>query len=106
MASDRTQWSLREPCLLGPQVNLKEQGQLRCRDEFIVYCGRKKYLRHVFLFEDLILFSKTRKVDGSYDIYTYKQSFKVMCPPCASCCCRWAGPCLSSQHVFFPMVLE
>ncbi|XP_070268106.1 pleckstrin homology domain-containing family G member 4B [Myotis yumanensis] len=58
-------------------VNLKEQGQLRCRDEFIVYCGRKKYLRHVFLFEDLILFSKTRKVDGSYDIYTYKQSFKM-----------------------------
>lgn len=40
-------------------------------------CGRKKYLRHVFLFEDLILFSKTKKIDGGYDIYTYKQSFKV-----------------------------
>lgn len=63
--------------LLHPQVNLKEQGQLRCRDEFTVCCGRKKYLRHVFLFDDLILFSKTRKVDGGYDIYTYKQSFKV-----------------------------
>ncbi|XP_016067847.1 PREDICTED: pleckstrin homology domain-containing family G member 4B [Miniopterus natalensis] len=61
----------------GCDVNLKEQGQLRCRDEFIVCCGRKKYLRHVFLFEDLILFSKTRKVDGGYDIYTYKQSFKM-----------------------------
>uniref|UniRef100_A0A8C0NXJ9 Pleckstrin homology and RhoGEF domain containing G4B n=1 Tax=Canis lupus familiaris TaxID=9615 RepID=A0A8C0NXJ9_CANLF len=61
----------------GCDVNLKEQGQLRCQDEFIVCCGRKKYLRHVFLFEDLILFSKTRKVDGGYDTYTYKQSFKT-----------------------------
>ncbi len=59
------------------QVNLKEQGQLRCQDEFIVWCGRKKYLRHVFLFEDLILFSKTKKIEGAYDIYIYKQSFKV-----------------------------
>lgn len=59
------------------QVNLKEQGQLRCQDEFIVWCGRKKYLRHVFLFEDLILFSKTKKIEGGYDIYIYKQSYKV-----------------------------
>ncbi|XP_059584515.1 pleckstrin homology domain-containing family G member 4B isoform X6 [Alligator mississippiensis] len=58
-------------------VNLKEQGQLRCQDEFIVCCGRKKYLRHVFLFDDLILFSKTKKIDGGYDIYMYKQSFKT-----------------------------
>lgn len=58
-------------------MNLKEQGQLRCQDEFIVCCGRRKSLRHVFLFEDLILFSKTKKVDGGYDTYTYKQSFKV-----------------------------
>uniref|UniRef100_A0A8D2JEU1 Pleckstrin homology and RhoGEF domain containing G4B n=1 Tax=Varanus komodoensis TaxID=61221 RepID=A0A8D2JEU1_VARKO len=61
----------------GCDVNLKEQGQLRCQDEFIVYCGRKKYLRHVFLFEDLILFSKTKKIDGGYDMYMYKQSFKT-----------------------------
>lgn len=59
------------------QVNLKEQGQLKCRDEFIICCGRKKYLRHVFLFEDLILFSKTQKVEGGHDVYLYKQSFKV-----------------------------
>lgn len=64
------------------QVNLKEQGQLCCQDEFIVWCGRRKYLRHVFLFEDLILFSKTKKIEGGYDIYIYKQSFKVgICPP-------------------------
>nr|XP_008111206.1 PREDICTED: pleckstrin homology domain-containing family G member 4B isoform X1 [Anolis carolinensis] len=61
----------------GCDVNLKEQGQLRCQDEFTVYCGRKKYLRHLFLFEDLILFSKTKKIDGGYDIYMYKQSFKT-----------------------------
>ncbi|XP_045664003.1 pleckstrin homology domain-containing family G member 4B isoform X6 [Ursus americanus] len=61
----------------GCDVNLKEQGQLRCQDEFIVCCGRRKSLRHVFLFEDLILFSKTKKVDGGYDTYTYKQSFKA-----------------------------
>ncbi|XP_069476696.1 pleckstrin homology domain-containing family G member 4B isoform X2 [Ambystoma mexicanum] len=61
----------------GCDVNLKEQGQLRCQDEFIVWCGRKKNLRHVFLFEDLILFSKTKKIDGGYDLYIYKQSFKT-----------------------------
>ncbi|XP_031708983.1 pleckstrin homology domain-containing family G member 4B isoform X2 [Anarrhichthys ocellatus] len=58
-------------------VNLKEQGHLRCQDEFIVWCGRRKYLRHVFLFEDLILFSKTKKIEGGYDFYIYKQSFKT-----------------------------
>ncbi|CAB1333871.1 unnamed protein product [Coregonus sp. 'balchen'] len=58
-------------------VNLKEQGQLRCQDEFIVWCGRRKYLRHVFLFEDLILFSKTKKIEGGYDLYIYKQSYKT-----------------------------
>ncbi|KAJ8288126.1 hypothetical protein COCON_G00007850 [Conger conger] len=61
----------------GCDVDLKEQGQLRCQDEFIVWCGRRKYLRHVFLFEDLILFSKTKKIDGGYDIYIYKQSYKT-----------------------------
>ncbi|XP_019948898.2 pleckstrin homology domain-containing family G member 4B isoform X2 [Paralichthys olivaceus] len=61
----------------GCDVNLKEQGQLRCQDEFVVWCGRRKYLRHVFLFEDLILFSKTKKIEGGYDIYIYKQSFKT-----------------------------
>ncbi|KAM9851529.1 pleckstrin homology domain-containing family G member 4B [Aulostomus maculatus] len=61
----------------GCDVNLKEQGQLRCQDEFIVWCGRRKYLRHIFLFEDLILFSKTKKIEGGYDFYIYKQSYKT-----------------------------
>ncbi|XP_069740741.1 pleckstrin homology domain-containing family G member 4B-like isoform X3 [Narcine bancroftii] len=58
-------------------VNLKEQGQLLRRDEFVVWYGRKKCYRHIFLFEDLILFSKTKKTEGSNDIYIYKQSFKT-----------------------------
>ncbi|XP_072316269.1 pleckstrin homology domain-containing family G member 4B isoform X2 [Eucyclogobius newberryi] len=61
----------------GCDVNLKEQGHLRCQDEFIVWCGRRKYLRHVFLFEELILFSKTKKIEGGYDFYIYKQSYKT-----------------------------
>lgn len=74
----------REPVAFPVQVNLKEQGQLRCQDEFIVWCGRRKYLRHVFLFEDLILFSKTKKIEGGYDFYIYKQSFKVRARLCVS----------------------
>lgn len=66
--------------MLHPQVDLKEQGQLQCQDELIVCCGRKKCLRHMFLFDELILFSKTKKVDGGHDVYMYKQSFKVTHP--------------------------
>uniref|UniRef100_UPI00398E5893 pleckstrin homology domain-containing family G member 4B isoform X2 n=1 Tax=Pristiophorus japonicus TaxID=55135 RepID=UPI00398E5893 len=58
-------------------VNLKEQGQLVRQDEFIIWSGRKKYQRHVFLFEDLILFSKPKRIDGGFDIYIYKHSFKT-----------------------------
>ncbi|XP_072370750.1 pleckstrin homology domain-containing family G member 4B-like isoform X1 [Scyliorhinus torazame] len=58
-------------------VNLKEQGQLYRQDEFVVWCGRRKWFRHIFLFDDLILFSKTRKAEGSNDIYIYKHSFKT-----------------------------
>ncbi|XP_069757514.1 pleckstrin homology domain-containing family G member 4B isoform X2 [Narcine bancroftii] len=58
-------------------VNLKEQGQLVRQDEFTIWSGRKKYLRHVFLFEDLILFSKPKRIDGGFDVYIYKHSFKT-----------------------------
>uniref|UniRef100_A0A2R8MDX7 Pleckstrin homology and RhoGEF domain containing G4B n=1 Tax=Callithrix jacchus TaxID=9483 RepID=A0A2R8MDX7_CALJA len=61
----------------GCDVNLKEQGQLRCRDEFVVLCGRKKCMRHVFLFEELILFSKTQKLESCHDVYLSKESFKT-----------------------------
>lgn len=59
------------------QVNLKEQGQLVRQDEFTIWLGRRKCQRHVFLFEDLILFSKPKRIDGGFDVYIYKRSFKV-----------------------------
>ncbi|XP_070574210.1 puratrophin-1-like isoform X4 [Ptychodera flava] len=58
-------------------VNLKEQGRLLRQDEFLVYHGRKKYLRHIFLFEDLLLFSKTKKTNKGHDVYHYKSSIKT-----------------------------
>lgn len=44
-------------------VNVKEQGRLLRQNEFLVWQGRggKKCLRQVFLFEDLVLFSKARR---------------------------------------------
>lgn len=59
------------------QVNLKEQGQLIRQDEFMVTFRKKKCFRHIFLFQELILFSKTRETDVGNDTYIYKQSFKV-----------------------------
>uniref|UniRef100_A0A672LA32 Rho guanine nucleotide exchange factor 40-like n=1 Tax=Sinocyclocheilus grahami TaxID=75366 RepID=A0A672LA32_SINGR len=58
-------------------VNLKEQGQLVRQDEFTIFYGRKKCQRHVFLFEDLVLFSKPKRVEGGLDVYIYKHSFKT-----------------------------
>ncbi|XP_041814017.1 uncharacterized protein LOC121621588 isoform X2 [Chelmon rostratus] len=58
-------------------VNLKEQGQLIRQDEFLVTFRKKKCFRHIFLFQELILFSKTRKTDVGNDTYVYKQSFKT-----------------------------
>ncbi|XP_061583723.1 uncharacterized protein KIAA1755-like isoform X2 [Cololabis saira] len=58
-------------------VNLKEQGQLIRQDEFLVTYRKKKCFRHIFLFQELILFSKTRKTDVGNDTYIYKQSFKT-----------------------------
>lgn len=62
---------------LSCQVNLKEQGQLIRQDEFTVLFRKKKCVRRIFLFEHLILFSKTKKTDVGNDVYVYKQSFKV-----------------------------
>uniref|UniRef100_A0A4W5NZX9 Quattro n=1 Tax=Hucho hucho TaxID=62062 RepID=A0A4W5NZX9_9TELE len=58
-------------------VNLKEQGQLIHQDEFLVSFRKKKCFRHVFLFQDLVLFSKTKRTDVGNDTYVYKQSFKT-----------------------------
>ena len=59
------------------QVNLLEQGDLLRQDEFTVWQGRRKCSRRVFLFEDLVLFSKTKKRASGADCYVYKSCFKV-----------------------------
>ncbi|GFS29397.1 pleckstrin homology domain-containing family G member 4B [Nephila pilipes] len=62
-------------------VNIKEQGRLLRQDEFLVCQGGKsrKALRHVFLFEDLILFSKARRDPSckGNEYYQYKSSIKT-----------------------------
>ncbi|KAM8877902.1 uncharacterized protein plekhg4 isoform 1-T1 [Synchiropus picturatus] len=58
-------------------VNLKEQGQLLRQDEFTVWTGRKKCQRHVFLFQELLLLSKPKKMEGGLDVFHYKHSFKT-----------------------------
>ncbi|RZB62213.1 pleckstrin -likey domain-containing family G member 4B-like [Asbolus verrucosus] len=62
-------------------VNLKEQGSLLRQNEFLVWEGRsgKKSLRQVFLFEELILFSKARRFPDrkNLDLYIYKNSIKM-----------------------------
>lgn len=58
-------------------VNLKEQGALIRQDEFLVTFRKKKCFRHVFLFQELVLFSKTRKTEVGNETYEYKQSFKT-----------------------------
>ncbi|KAK7912373.1 hypothetical protein WMY93_012584 [Mugilogobius chulae] len=63
-------------------VNLKEQGQLIRQDEFTVWSGRRKCQRHVFLFEDLVLFSKPKRMEGGLDVFIYKHSFKVQYGRC------------------------
>ncbi|XP_045149691.1 puratrophin-1 isoform X2 [Echinops telfairi] len=63
--------------LQGCDVNLKEQGQLVRQDEFTVRAGRHRSLRRVFLFEELLLFSKPRRGPTGTDTFTYKRSFKM-----------------------------
>lgn len=82
------------------QVNLKEQGQLIRQDEFTVWTGRRKCQRHIFLFEELILFSKPKKMEGGLDVFVYKHSFKVHAASAVS------GPSLKSMSGSEMFVLQ
>jgi hypothetical protein len=66
--------------LRGCDVNVKEQGRLLRQNEFLVWQGKgKKCLRHVFLFEELILFSKAGRFPDreNLDVYIYKNSINM-----------------------------
>lgn len=59
-------------------VNLKEQGKLIRQDDMLVWqAGKKKNIRRVFLFEDIILFSKVRRTKSGNEVFQYKTSLKV-----------------------------
>ncbi|KAM8945644.1 uncharacterized protein KIAA1755 homolog [Pelodytes ibericus] len=58
-------------------VNLKEQGRLLRQGEFMISYRKRKCFRRVFLFEDLVLFSKTKRSASGSEVYVYKQSFKT-----------------------------
>ncbi|XP_071959000.1 puratrophin-1-like isoform X2 [Antedon mediterranea] len=58
-------------------ITLHEQGQLIRQEEFLVYRGKKKCWRHIFLFEDTVVFTKTRQAGKGHDHYQYKSSLKT-----------------------------
>uniref|UniRef100_T1J0M6 DH domain-containing protein n=1 Tax=Strigamia maritima TaxID=126957 RepID=T1J0M6_STRMM len=68
-------------CIRECDVDVKEQGRLLRQDEFLVWQGkgRKCLRRHLFLFEELIVFTKARRDPDkkSRDIYQYKNSIKM-----------------------------
>ncbi|KAM5193776.1 rho guanine nucleotide exchange factor 40 [Mantella aurantiaca] len=61
----------------GFEVDEKEHGRLLLKDVFTVLSGRKKSLRHVFLFQKLLLLSKLKTAEGGLETYGFKQAFKT-----------------------------
>ncbi|GCB82025.1 hypothetical protein scyTo_0021506, partial [Scyliorhinus torazame] len=83
-ATEMVQFQLRQgnnllamEAIRGCDVNLMEQGQLLRHDSFAVCCRRRKSMRHVFLFEQLIVFSKLKRTEGASETYIYKASLKT-----------------------------
>lgn len=62
----------------GFEVDEKEHGRLLLKDVFTVLSGRKKSLRHVFLFQKLLLLSKLKTAEGGLETYGFKQAFKTV----------------------------
>ncbi|XP_069616451.1 rho guanine nucleotide exchange factor 40 isoform X2 [Ranitomeya imitator] len=61
----------------GFEVDEKEHGRLLHKDVFTVLSGRKKSVRHVFLFQKLLLLSKLKTAEGGLETYGFKQAFKT-----------------------------
>ncbi|XP_065671582.1 puratrophin-1 isoform X5 [Hydra vulgaris] len=59
-------------------VNLKEEGCLLRQADFIVWYGKRKRLRRVFLFEHSIVFTKAKEQKAHGDHFIYKHSIKTV----------------------------
>lgn len=81
-------------------MNVKEQGRLLRQNEFLVWQGKgKKCLRQVFLFEDLILFSKARRFPDR----KVRQLFNLLYVVCRSARCtiyKWWVACFFRTSIF------
>lgn len=58
-------------------MNLLEQGTLLLQHEFTLQKKHNSTKRQLFLFEDLLVFAKPRKIGAGRDQYLYKTSRKV-----------------------------
>ncbi|XP_065639760.1 puratrophin-1 isoform X3 [Hydra vulgaris] len=59
-------------------VNLKEEGCLLRQADFIVWYGKRKRVRRVFLFEHSIVFTKAKEQKAHGDHFIYKHSIKTV----------------------------
>ncbi|XP_041095476.1 pleckstrin homology domain-containing family G member 4B-like isoform X2 [Polyodon spathula] len=64
-------------CITASEVSLSEQGPLLRQDEFVVLGARKKVTRQMFLFEEMLLFTKHKSHHGGKSCYIYKHSVKT-----------------------------
>lgn len=70
---------------------MKEQGRLLRQGNFVVWQGKKKHSRRVFMFDELVIFSKAKRQPGGVDLFYYKNSIKVTHQLCCLCVCAFVG---------------
>ncbi|XP_069044692.1 rho guanine nucleotide exchange factor 40 isoform X2 [Lepisosteus oculatus] len=73
-------WDLRASTLItGCPVELLEQGELLRQEELEVWGAKKKKgVRRVFLYRQLMVFTKPKTASGGRCVYTYKHSIKAV----------------------------
>ena len=70
----------RKSAILNPNFRFKNSRKIILnfrQNEFTVMSGRKKAVRRIFLFENLILFTKPKRTTQGGDVYQYKNSWLV-----------------------------
>uniref|UniRef100_UPI003590185A puratrophin-1-like isoform X2 n=1 Tax=Myxine glutinosa TaxID=7769 RepID=UPI003590185A len=58
-------------------IRLQDQGDLLRQDEFLIWNGRRRGTRRVFLFRHLVLFSKPSRSSTGPESFIYKHSYKM-----------------------------